>query len=185
MHEHARQGRKLLANGRARAQATTQPFPIPLKCKGRQLHGTKSLPSTISYIREECSPQEVHIWIPWANADLAPLVYNLKQGKLIKGVTIATPHLHRKNIVRQNLRKLQLRYPHLLQDSAINLCDNILPPRAEDITLAQMRELVAKHGPIDIVGGNWHTETRRSFSGLQGENDYRILPFFAVLSWLH
>ena len=90
-----------------------------------------------------------------------------------------------RRIARHVLTNLQLQYPDLLLESAINSFDKRLPQAVSLISTLALSNLVAHHGPVDLLGASWECQSVSRVGRQQGAMDPRFLFFYDMVRILN
>ena len=109
------------------------------------------------------------------------LVEALEAGLLVYKYTFIDIDANVHVVVRVFVRKLRLRYPHLLPVSALHGFDARLPHNVRLISNLQLANFVARHGPIDMFGAGFPCQPFSAAGPNRGIQDARFQLFFEVV----
>ena len=87
-----------------------------------------------------------------------------------------------RKIARHVLLQLQLQYPKLILQSAIESFDRVyMPKNISLIGPAALTNLVAQYGPVDILGESWECQSGSRVGRCRGVEDPRFIFFFDLV----
>ena len=139
----------------------------------------------INTTTRQVAPQSLqdglHVLDLFGRIGLGVLRFALASGHQIRCNTYVDKDDVSRRVATAVLRKLQHQFPDQLPDAAIHGFEDLLPQNVDQCSPTFLTNLVANHGPIDLLGASWECQSVSRAGYRQGVHDPRF-RFFSTWS---
>ena len=154
------------------------PFLLPTaRWTGAEIDGTTPIDISVHQFSDSVKNKGLHIVELFGGIGLGVLRAALTGGYKMHTYTYVDRDPISRSIASAVLNGLQQLYPLQLPATVAKAFDRRLPPDISHVSNSFLRQLVADHGPVDLLGGSWECHGVSRAGHQQGVADPRFLFF--------
>ena len=148
---------------------------------GDTMYNASPITTSIQKWTPETKQGGLHVLELFRGIGLGVLRYALASGHQIRCYTYVDKDDVSRRVAAAVLRKLQDQFQDQLSDAALLGFDDRLPQNIDQCSPTFLTNLVANHGPVDLLGASWECQSVSCAGNRKGIHDPRFRFFFNMV----